>query len=207
MKGKKVIVFDFDGTLADSKKAYVETIYHTLMLHSYIYSKNRIIKALGPKLEDSLKNLARFPPNEIKKIKNEINHKILMLAKSLKPCPYVKNTLKRIHKKGNHLILLTNSARKFCFVFLKHNNLLNYFEKRFYAENFSDKEHVIRNLAKEYRIPVKEIVYVGDRMKDVNTARKSGCKIIISLSCSWDKPKVRGKIYTIKDFSQLEARL
>ena len=80
---------------------------------------------------------------------------------------------------------------------------MKYFDKFFYAENFSDKPSKIKELAKKYKINVKNIIYVADRTKDVKIARKAGCKIIIVLACSWDKNEFHGEKYTIKSLKDI----
>jgi len=200
---KKFVVFDFDGVIADSKDLYTDTIYNSLIEHSLIYPKGRIARALGPKLDITLKNINHFSKNNIKVLKNGINSNIVRRAKSLKLCPYAKQTLKRLKKQKCTLVILTNSSKKFLFAFLKYNKIMKYFDKFFYAENFSDKPSKIKELAKKYKINVKNIIYVADRTKDVKIARKAGCKIIIVLACSWDKNEFHGEKYTIKSLKDI----
>jgi phosphoglycolate phosphatase-like HAD superfamily hydrolase len=127
----KILVFDFDGTIADSKKLYISMIYSSLLEHSLIYPKSHITRALGPKLEATLKRINHFSPDLLQKLKKNINSDIAKKAKSLKLCPYAKETLEKLHEK-NKIILLTNSAGRFAKQVLKHNKILKYFDKLFY---------------------------------------------------------------------------
>jgi phosphoglycolate phosphatase len=218
---RKIIIFDFDGTIADSKKLYIDTIHHSLLEHSFLvrnqqisehpknakhffgYPKSRVTKALGPKLEMTLKNLDKFSPELMKKLKMQINSDITKKAKSLKMCPYARETLKKLKQKGWKIMLLTNSAGKFISAFLKHHKVEKYFDRLFYAENFSSKESAIRQITRQYKVKVSDVIYVADKLSDVKIAKNVGCRIIVPSACSWDKKKFRHEKYVISNLSQL----
>ena len=203
---KKILVFDFDGTIADSKRLYINMIYSSLLEHSLIYPKSHITRALGPKLEITLNNINKFSPKLLQKLKKKINSDITKKAKSLKLCPYANETLKRLHE-NNKIFLLTNSSGKFVRQVLRYNKILRYFSRLYYAENFSSKEQAIKSIAGKYKTKIKDVIYIADKVSDVKIARNVGCRIIISLACSWDKNKLKGKNYTISSLNQLADAL
>ena len=203
---KKVIVFDLDGTLIDSKKIYVDTIHSSLIEHYFTFPKSHVSKALGPKLEITLRNIGRFQPDTLQLLKNRINMEVASNASKVRLCPYVSETLKKL-KKNHILVLLTNSAGGFAKNVLRAHKIRKYFDKLFYAENFSSKEDAIRAIAKKYNTKASEINYVADRKNDVKIAKNVGCKIIIVLTCSWDKRRFRGERYTIHSMKQLANAL
>jgi len=203
---KRVIIFDFDGTIADSKRLHIDNIHHSLLEHSFLYTKSHITKALGPKLEITLKNLDKFSPELMRKLKDNINSNLAKKAKSLKLCHYAKETLEKIRKKGWKIILLTNSPRRFIVVFLKHNKIKKYFDKLFCAENFSSKESAIRQIAKAYRAKISDVIYVADKLEDVKMAKNTGCRIIISLACSWDRNKLKKSRFAVKSLRDIKLQ-
>lgn len=205
----KLIVFDFDGTIVDSKKLYVDVIHGSLLKFCYIYPKSHIAKKLGPKVEETLSNIGKFNPKIKAKLKKDINDWVTKKVRHIKLCPYVKQTLKELKKKKKEKIkiaILTNSVRKYTIAFLKKNNIDKFFDKLICAENFATKENAIKKLAKRYKIKIKDIVYIADTKKDIKVAKKVGCKIIIVLACSWYKSqfKNRKQKFIIKDLSKLK---
>jgi phosphoglycolate phosphatase-like HAD superfamily hydrolase len=222
---KRVVVFDLDGTLIDSKKLYTDTIHHSLLEHYFNvrnahisehpknaehffgFPKSRVSRALGPKLEITLRNIGRFQPEILQELKNSINKDVAHEAAYVKLCPYAKGALKKLKKRKYTLILLTNSAGEFSTNVLKAHKIRKYFSKLFYAESFSSKEDAIRAIAKKYKVQVSEIIYIADKKADVKIARNAGCRIIITLACSWDKKLFNREKYTISSLKQLEAAL
>jgi HAD superfamily hydrolase (TIGR01549 family) len=200
---KKVVMFDLDGTLIDSRNIYIDTIHNSLLEHYFIYPKSHISRALGPKVEITLKNIKKFKPKTLKILKNRINNDISKKAGRIKLAPYTKEALKKLKSKGYAVILLTNSAGRFANAILRKNKISKYFSKTYYSENFSRKEDAIKAIARKYKVKAKDITYIADKMSDVKIARKAGCKIIITLAVSWDKKKVQGKRYTINSLKSL----
>jgi len=202
----KLLVFDFDGTIADSKKLYIDAIFGFTKKYGYKLTKRHVERSLGPKLDLSLHNagIRRYA----EKIGCEINKYLIKEAPKLKLCPYVKETLRRIKERRIlKTVLLTNSTRPFINVFLKKNNLRNYFGKILGAEDFLVKEEAFEKLFRKFKIKPQETVYIADKTKDVDIARKVGCKIIIVLSCSWDRKKFKKrkmkKFYIINSMKDL----
>ncbi len=201
----KIAVFDFDGTLTDTKELYINAIYNSLKSHSFIHPKKAVEAALGPKLEMTLENIQKFLPKTIFSIKSHVNDAISKKAGAIKLCPHVPESLKKLKEKGYTILLLTNSTGKFVRLILKKNKILKYFDRLFYAENFTSKENAIKAIAKSYKISTSEIIYVADKLSDVRIAEDIGCRIFIVLACSWDRKYFtkHRKEYVIKSMKEL----
>ena len=197
----KLLVFDFDGTIADSKKLYINSIYHSAKKYGYHLSKKFIEKNLGPKLDASLFNM-RIKRNA-EKIAKEVNAFVTKKAKTLKLCPYVIQTLQKIQERKLKTVLMTNSTKSFINAFMKRYPIRKYFSKIIGAEDFLVKEEAFRKLFKQYHVRPNEVVYIADKIKDVKIAKSMKTHILIVLACSWDKNKFKNESYAVKDFRSI----
>jgi len=208
---KKILVFDFDGTITDSKKLYVNILHDSLLKASYLYPRSHIVKALGPKLEQSLLNLKKFDRRTLKKLAKEINSFVTKKAESLRICKNVKSEIHRLKKSGKYrIILLTNSVHAFPVAFLKKNKMMKDFDMILGSEDFTTKEDALKKLAKRFKADIRDITYIGDRVGDFKVAKHVGSRIILPYACSWDKSLIRNKKYSkvrIENLGQIEKMI
>ena len=182
---KTLLIFDFDGTIADTKALYYKAIYKGVKKFGYSYHEVGKFIGLGMSLKKTLKRLGfSFVASWLlhKKImKNVIND----LGK-VKKCKDV-DAIKDIK---TNKILVTNSLKEAVIPILKHFKLKTEFQKIYGAEDFSDKAEFINNYLRKNTIKKENCYYIGDRAVDVKIARKAGCRsVIISGTCAWDSRK------------------
>jgi phosphoglycolate phosphatase len=178
----KLLIFDFDGTLADTKKIWIESIMRVLKEEKFSCPKciTDIIVPFGRKIQDVLE-LLDVPKEKIDEIRCKI-HRLVMKRKvktaDLKP-------LKEIKARK---IILSNSPKFIVNHLLKDK--VKIFDKVYGSEDFSDKAKFIMELLKKYKLNKKEVWYIGDISQDVRVARKAGCRsVIISHKFSWNSLK------------------
>jgi len=178
----KILIFDFDGTIVDSKQVY----YHAMNKHleDYGFTRKEIDKAIdvGLSVAETLKKL------KLGKIfswflKRRIMKDVLINASKIKKCKDV-DSIKNIK---NRKILISNSLQEFVFPIIKHLKLKEEFDEIYTAENFDDKTKFIKNYVKRRKINKKNCYYIGDRATDAKLAGKVGIKSIIVVGkCAWD---------------------
>jgi phosphoglycolate phosphatase len=178
----RVLIFDFDGTIVDSKAVYYKAM--NTYLNPLGFSKNDVDKAidLGLSVSETLKKMI---PSRIYAwwLKRKIMKAVLRDIKKVRKCKDV-SAIKDLKAKK---ILISNSSSEFVLPILKHLRLKKYFKEIYGAEFFDNKEEFIKAYLKKNRIKAEDCYYVGDRVADVLVARKVKCRsIVISGKCSWD---------------------
>lgn len=202
---KKLLIFDFDGTIVDSKEVYYKEIFKVMKPLGYKY--HEVDKAIdfGLSLKKTLRN---FGLSWIMTIffKRKIMKKVKEQANQIKKCEDVDSIKNLKHEK----ILVSNSLNSFIKPILKHLKLKKYFKKIYGAEDFDDKAEFIKQYIKKNKLKPENCYYIGDRAKDVEVARESGCKsIIIFGKCSWDSKKEIIKqhpdflVHSLKDINKI----
>lgn len=177
-KERKTIVFDLDGVLLNSKRLYVDAFQLGFRKDGINLSKKLIASCLGGKFEETVKNIERSTGLRINvplatRVVMDFTRKN---AHTAKPVKGAKNAILKT-KNAARIILLTNTTKDVAMISLKKIGLV-VFDMMVFAEDSKNKESAIRHISREFKIPVKEIIYVGDMARDIRVARSAGCRII-----------------------------
>ena len=182
---EKLLIFDFDGTIADTKTLYYKAIYENVKKFGYKYQDVDKVIDLGLSLKNVLKKLG-FSFLSSWFLHKRIMKNIEQHLEDVKKCKDV-DSIKEIKTEK---ILVTNSLKEFILPILKQFKLTKEFREIYGSEDFTDKPGFIKNYLKERKMKKENCYYIGDRVADVKIARKAGClSVIISGTCAWDSRK------------------
>ena len=171
------IVFDFDGTIADTLSIVIK-IANKFADH---YGYHKIPLSDLPKLREKkpsqvLKHLgiSLFKlPIVARKIRFEMNKEIIHLNTAVD----LRDTLVKLKGSGCVLGILTTNSRENVTQFLKNNNL-ELFDFIYSGRAVFGKSRLLKKLMKTKTIPHDDPIYVGDEIRDVEAAKKAGIKVI-----------------------------
>jgi len=181
----KLLIFDFDGTIADTKAIYYKSIFDVLKKLGYSYKKMDKAIEYGLSLRKTLAKLG-FSKITIWFYKKKIMKNVTSYSEKVKKCKDV-DSIKEIKQDK---ILVSNSLKEMIIPILKHFKLTGEFKEIYGADDFSDKTDFIKKYIKEHNLKKKDVYYIADRAADVKAARKTGCQSIIILGkCAWDSRK------------------
>ena len=178
----KVIVFDFDGTLADTYDAFIE-IANSL-------SEEFGYKPVNEKEQENLKNLSARDlikqseisvfkiPFVLKRLKSELTSKI----KELEPIQDIPHCIEQLKSQGYSLGIITSNAEENVLSFLIHHELEQFFDFIYAGTTLFGKHKIIKRLLKEKQLLSHEVMYIGDETRDINSAKKSQVK---SVGVTW----------------------
>ncbi|MDE1765193.1 MAG: HAD hydrolase-like protein [Thaumarchaeota archaeon] len=175
------IVFDFDGTIADTLSVVIK-IANRFADH-YGYRKiplDDIPKLREKRPSEVLKHLgiSIFKlPIVVRKIRFEMNKEIAHLQTAVE----IRDTLVNLKKSGCVLGILTTNSRENVTEFLKNNDL-QLFDFVYSGRAVYGKSRLLKKLMKEKTIPHDDPIYVGDEIRDVEAAKKAGIRVV---SVSW----------------------
>ncbi|MBL1209444.1 HAD hydrolase-like protein [Geminocystis sp. GBBB08] len=175
---EKVLIFDFDGTLADSRLTLVkianeladefgyEKVTEDEMIRlSKLSSKDIFLQSPIP---------AYKIPFLLRRVKKELNQHIA----NLKPFSGIKEALINLKKQGFTHGIVTSNLENNVLDFLKNNELECYFDFIYSANTLFGKNKVINKLIKKHQLLIDTIFYVGDETRDIEAAQKSKIKVI-----------------------------
>lgn len=200
----KLILFDFDGTIANSKKPLVKIFIKTINKHSFFLTKKQAEKLLGEKSAIIFKKL-KISENKILQIRKEVSEEMKKVIPKIKPC-FSLTPIKQLSKKYK-LAIVTNAGSFYMRAMIKQFKLKSLFKNILTAEHFRYKEQALKQLFKKYKIKPQEAIFIGDRYSDVKAAKKAKCvSVAISNSCSFSSREVLLKQkpdFIIKNFQDL----
>ena len=177
-----VILFDFDGTIADSFETSI-TIINRLSSEFH----------LKPLVAEEIKRLQNLSSREIikqadvsffklpfliRRFRAELNREI----HTLKPFPGIKETLLTLQQRGDRLGIISSNSEANVKDFLHAHGLTGLFEFIIPDARLFGKSRIIRKVIRQHCLDPKTVLYVGDETRDIEAAKKSGIKAV---SVSW----------------------
>ncbi|MFH1089296.1 MAG: HAD-IA family hydrolase [Candidatus Uhrbacteria bacterium] len=178
----KTLIFDFDGTLADTLDAAVK-IYNDLAPKFHCRTINLAdkeeLRNKRPQELFKIFGIAWFKlPFLLFKIQKELHKQI----ETIKPTENIVETLKSLKTLGFNLGILTSNTKENVAAFLIKNDLTNIFDFIHSDRNFFGKHKAMSHCLKNQNLSTDSVIYIGDETRDIEAAKKANLKII---AVSW----------------------
>ena len=181
----KVIIFDFDGTLCDTRSniiiAFRATMEH---LGLDVRDEETCGATIGLTLRDGFKSM--YPDFDDAKIDYCVETYRQIFAerrKELMPdlFPGVKETLEALHKRGYRMTIATSRLTDSLMLFMRHHGIDHYFEYAVGSDSVTHHkphpEPALKTL-RELNIAPSEAIMVGDMPVDIAMAHNAGIRAI-----------------------------
>jgi phosphoglycolate phosphatase/pyrophosphatase PpaX len=209
MKKVKAVIFDLDGTLANTLPLCIQAFRKSVEpLVNRAISDTEIIATFGPSEEGTIMALA--PDHYEKGVAGYLQH--YELLHNICPVPFegIKELLNRLREKGVHLAMVTGKGRYSTEISLNYFELTHYFELIETGSPTGPRKaegikHILDNFPD---IQKDEVIYVGDAPSDVTACRKVGIPIIAAAWAETAEPEVLKGLepdhlfFTIQDFAR-----
>ncbi len=189
---QKVIIFDFDGTIADTVDALVSIANRLAIDFGY--------KQISPEQLAFLKNLTSREiikysgvslfkiPFLVKQVKGELKNKI----PELKPIPGIKEALTELQNQGYKLGIITSNSKENVTRFLTINDLNHLFDFIYSGITIFGKTTIINNVLRQKQLKPQEVIYVGDETRDIEASKKANIQVI-AVTWGFNSPEVLAK--------------
>jgi phosphoglycolate phosphatase len=189
---QKVIIFDFDGTIADTVEALVSIANRLAIEFDYIQitaNELTLLRNLTSReiIRYSGVSLLKIP-FLVKKVKSELKNKIT----ELEPIFGVKEALIELNQQGYSLGVITSNSHENVTEFLKFHNLNYLFEFIYSGVTIFGKTTIINNVLRQKQLKPQTVIYVGDETRDIEAAKKANIKVI-AVSWGFNSPEALAK--------------
>lgn len=173
----KHVVFDFDGTMVDSK--YITVGILNELAEKYGFKKikeeeQEHFRSLS--IFDRLKKI-ELPVYIIPLIAVEINQKYRQSLNNLQVVKGIEGVIGALKKKGLALSIMSSNSAGNINGLLKNKNI-DAFENVYSSNHIFGKDIVIRHFLNKNKLGREEMVYIGDECRDIVACKKNGVKAI-----------------------------
>jgi HAD superfamily hydrolase (TIGR01549 family) len=170
----KGIIFDLDGTLIQLPINY-DVIQNNL---KQFFNTSENLKPLIPTIIELSKN----DQNKIKIAFNLICKEEISASKNFKIMDETVDVLKFLKSKNLILCLVTMQCRTALKEILYKMNILDLFDFVISRDENYDRFEQIQNSLKQSSLHSSEVLVIGDRIHDVESAKKAGCIPILKIN-------------------------
>lgn len=179
---KKILLFDFDGTLANSISVVTKSFQNTFLELAVPYPGDCAIRAqIGKHLQDIF--LLFLPPETID-IAVKIYRKYYLVRQDreeIHPFPDVPLSIRSLYKKGFRMGIVTTKLRKYTEPLVEKFGLSDCFECIVGAEDVKKcKPHPepLFLAAEKMGVSPKNTIYIGDSVHDAQAAKAANMQFI-----------------------------
>lgn len=167
----KTLIFDFDGTLADSFELVID-IGHELTGIPPIDEEEmlRLRKMSIPKIIRYLKISWTHIPRFILKGRQMMQERI----HEVHPFEGIPGIVQALHEAGYHLLVISSNSEENVRAFLRANHLEGYFDGVYGNASLLNKAASLRRVLRRNSINPMDCFYIGDEVRDIVAATKAG---------------------------------
>jgi HAD superfamily hydrolase (TIGR01509 family) len=202
-------IFDLDGTLVDSYTPITRSLNHVLGLYGLeAIPKRRVKRMVGHGLEELIGRTigGRNIPQGVKLFREKYREIYLAETRLL---PGVRRTLERLHRRGCLMAVATNKLGSFSEKIVEHLGINRYFEVVLGPEKVPyPKPHpaMVETILLALGLKKEGVVFVGDMVVDIETARRAGLKVCVVPGGSSTRRELLAAApdYFARSFSEIE---
>lgn len=177
------VVFDFDGTIADSLVSLV-SIYNTVL--APIFNT----KPVDPSQQERLRSRTprelmrefgvnwRKLPRMVVRARKELSRRIPRLSAQEGILP----TLHELRDRGFSLGILSSNSTRNVNLFIETHAMEGLFDFVYTGKHLLGKHRIIRSMLRHHRLHAPTVLYVGDEVRDIEAGRRVGVK---TAAVSW----------------------
>ena len=185
---KKTIMFDFDGTLADSKDVAFKIYNELAEEHNYKKIKKSEIPEISRASIIEKCKMLNVPKFKLAFLFYEATKRFKEHILNINLFDGIKEVVDILNNEDFNLVVVSSNSEETIKEILQRNDV-HVFTNIFSSKNLFGKHKTINNYIKKNNLKREDIIYVGDELRDIDSCKKSGVKII-SVSWGFDSPEL-----------------
>lgn len=182
------IIFDFDGTIANTEHIFLESVNKYSKTFGYPYTP---IDKLDEIKNNALVDLIKLYKINVFKLPFLARAVLIDMSRRLteaKLFPGMRDVLLELKAQGKDIYILSSNSKGNINKFFK-NEGLEIFKDVYTSFNLFGKAAKIEALTKKHKIDIDSCIYVGDEVRDIVACKEARLKII-SVGWGFNSPQL-----------------
>jgi phosphoglycolate phosphatase len=172
----RIVLFDFDGTIGDTFATGVEILnLLSVEFHFRPLPPEEVEFARNLSTRELMKHLG-IPRMKLPQISKRGTEEITKRIDSIHSFHGVPEMIRHLHATGYQLGILTSNSKENVEAFLKAHHL-EVFDFIKSSSKLLGKGSVLRKLIRECQVKPREILLIGDELRDIDAAHETGVHV------------------------------
>ena len=162
----KYIIFDFDGTLADSHAVFMEAWNTYAEIFKYDRVKSEDLLTTRNLILHQRAKLFHFPMHKLPIILPKIYGYFKEHIQEVEVFDGIKEMLETLSHNGYKIVILSSNAQENIELLLKQENI-NAVSQVLTSSKLFGKDAVLKKFLKKQQIAPEDVLYIGDEVRDI----------------------------------------
>jgi phosphoglycolate phosphatase len=167
----KTLIFDFDGTIADSFEMLLSVFGEITGRQQKLTPAE--VKALRGKSLGGIIKYLKIKRWQIPRMVIKAKKLITLQITTIETFSGMAEALGRLTKAGHPMFILSTNSSENISAFLKNNNLDDYFVSVYGDIGLRSKSSALKKIMRKEKIKAADCVYIGDEVRDIEAAKKA----------------------------------
>jgi phosphoglycolate phosphatase-like HAD superfamily hydrolase len=171
------IIFDFDGTIADSFDLVLEIFYEITGVKRFNEAEIAEFKKLP--IRSAIK-LVHLPAHQIPVLLIKGRARMGKKLSEIEPFPDMDNVLAQLHAQGHKLFIISTNSGNNVTTFLEQHRMAQNFEAIYGSVGMVGKSGMLKRVVRQKKLDPSDTYYVGDESRDVIAAKHARVHSVVS---------------------------
>ncbi|KAB7708251.1 HAD-IA family hydrolase [Bacillus aerolatus] len=173
----KYIIFDFDGTLANSLEMFIAAYNDLAAKEGYRQVAMEDIDHLSKMTIPERCHFLNFPMRNIPFAAPKLYRYIRKLKNGLPFYPGIKKMLDELKQQGFKVAIISSNATDIINRSLEAHQV-DYVDDILCSKYIFSKDKLMKKLMNKYKMEAADALYVGDEERDITASKKAGMKVV-----------------------------
>lgn len=175
-RNPKVLIFDFDGTVADTFQAGYEILNKLSVEFGFRRLERDQLEQARDMRTMQLTKFLGIRTTKMRRIAKRGSEELHQRIDSIKPFPEIPEILRELHARGYTLGIISSNTEENVKVLLRNHDL-ELFSFIRCSSKLLGKARDIKKVIKLHKLEPEDFYFIGDETRDIEAAAKAGIRI------------------------------